>query len=140
METVLRGCRLVGARWHEIERSGRARGGIAVETIAPPDAGAERADLPINEPVHGGYPTDRRLAAIARAQDHPRDLGVMTAVVTSMRAVVANPTTMAMWGLIVAGSLCIGSVPFFVGLAVVLPVLGHATWHLYRRVVEPAQR
>lgn len=42
---------------------------------------------------------------------------------------------MALWGLIVAVSLVIGSLPFFVGLAVVMPVLGHATWHLYRRVV-----
>jgi uncharacterized membrane protein len=65
-----------------------------------------------------------------------RDLGVMTAVTTSIRAVVANPITMAMWGFIVAGTLAIGSLPFFVGLAVVLPVLGHSTWHLYRRVVE----
>jgi hypothetical protein len=44
---------------------------------------------------------------------------------------------MAVWGLIVAVLLVIGSLPFFVGLAVVLPVLGHATWHLYRNVVEP---
>ncbi len=65
-----------------------------------------------------------------------RDPGVMTAVVTSMRAVVANPMTMAMWGLIVAGALLIGSLPFFVGLAVVLPVLGHSTWHLYRKLVQ----
>ena len=65
-----------------------------------------------------------------------RDIGVMTAVVTSVRAVFANPLTMAMWGLIVAGALLIGTLPFFVGLAVVLPVLGHATWHLYRKVVE----
>jgi uncharacterized membrane protein len=64
----------------------------------------------------------------------------MTAVITSVRAVVANPITMAMWGLIVAGALVIGSLPFFVGLAVVLPVLGHATWHLYRKVAEGAER
>jgi hypothetical protein len=44
---------------------------------------------------------------------------------------------MAIWGLIVGGLLVIGSLPFFVGLAVVVPVLGHATWHLYRKVVEP---
>ncbi len=44
---------------------------------------------------------------------------------------------MGMWAFIVASSLLIGSLPFFVGLAVVLPVLGHATWHLYRKVVEP---
>jgi uncharacterized membrane protein len=65
-----------------------------------------------------------------------RDVGVVTAVTTSIRAVLANPITMAAWGVIVAGTLTAGSLPFFVGLAVVLPVLGHATWHLYRRVVE----
>jgi uncharacterized membrane protein len=66
-----------------------------------------------------------------------RNVGVMTAVATSVRAVAANPVTMAIWGLIVAGTLVIGSLPFFVGLAIVLPVLGHSTWHLYRKVVEP---
>ena len=60
----------------------------------------------------------------------------MTAVHTSIRAVLANPMTMAIWGLIVAAALLIGSLPLFVGLAVVVPVLGHATWHLYRKVVE----
>jgi uncharacterized membrane protein len=69
-----------------------------------------------------------------------RDVGVMTAAITSVRAVVANPITMAMWAFIVAGALVIGSLPFFVGLAVVLPVLGHSTWHLYRTVVERAER
>jgi len=64
-----------------------------------------------------------------------REVGVDTAVVTSMRAVTANPAAMAAWGLIVAGSLVIGSIPFFLGLIVVMPVLGHATWHLYRAVV-----
>jgi uncharacterized membrane protein len=68
-----------------------------------------------------------------------RDVGVMTAVVTSVRAVIASPITMAMWGLIVAGALVIGSLLFFVGLAVVVPVLGHSTWHLYRKVVESAE-
>jgi uncharacterized membrane protein len=65
-----------------------------------------------------------------------RDCGAAAAVHTSMRAVAANPVTMAVWGLIVAASLVIGSIPIFVGLAIVLPVLGHATWHLYRKVVE----
>ena len=64
-----------------------------------------------------------------------RNVGVMTAVQTSIKAVAANPVTMAAWGVIVAGVLFLGSVPFFVGLAVALPVLGHATWHLYRKVV-----
>jgi len=44
---------------------------------------------------------------------------------------------MALWGFIVAALLVIGSIPFFVGLTVVMPVLGHATWHLYRKAVEP---
>jgi uncharacterized membrane protein len=69
-----------------------------------------------------------------------RDVGAVDAVLTSFRAVRANPITMAIWGLIVAGGLLLGSLPFLVGLAVVLPVLGHATWHLYRKVIEPDYR
>ena len=66
-----------------------------------------------------------------------RDVGVAVAVYASVKAVVLNPLTMALWGLIVAAALFVGSIPLFVGLAIVMPVLGHATWHLYRRVVEP---
>ena len=64
-----------------------------------------------------------------------RDVGLDTAVKTSVRAVIANPLPMAAWGLIVAGGLVLGSLPLFVGLVIVLPVLGHATWHLYRKLV-----
>jgi uncharacterized membrane protein len=64
-----------------------------------------------------------------------RDVGLETAVRTSIRAVAANPGAMAVWGLIVAGGLAIGSIPAFLGLIIVIPVLGHATWHLYRKVV-----
>jgi uncharacterized membrane protein len=64
-----------------------------------------------------------------------RDVGAAAAVVTSVRAVMTNPITMALWGLIVAGLLVIGTLPAFIGLAVVMPILGHATWHLYRKVV-----
>jgi uncharacterized membrane protein len=64
-----------------------------------------------------------------------RRIGAAAAAATSVKAVVRNPVTMALWGLIVAGALLVGSLPFFVGLAVVIPVLGHATWHLYRKVV-----
>ncbi|MBP0491947.1 DUF2189 domain-containing protein [Roseomonas sp. SG15] len=64
-----------------------------------------------------------------------RDIGAGGAIRTSLRAVVANPVPMAAWGTIVAGLLFLGSLPLFVGLAVVMPVLGHATWHLYRKVV-----
>lgn len=66
-----------------------------------------------------------------------RDVGAAVALLTSVRVVIANPLTMALWGFIVAALLVIGSIPFFLGLAVVMPVLGHATWHLYRHAVEP---
>jgi uncharacterized membrane protein len=68
-----------------------------------------------------------------------RDVGAAVALLTSVRVVVANPLTMALWGLIVAALLVIGTIPLFLGLAVVLPVLGHATWHLYRKAVVADQ-
>ena len=64
-----------------------------------------------------------------------RNVSAGVAVATSIQAFAANPGTMLAWGFIVAASLAIGALPFLVGLAVVMPVLGHATWHLYRRVV-----
>jgi uncharacterized membrane protein len=64
-----------------------------------------------------------------------RDVGLYTAVATSVRAVLANPVPMVAWGLIVAGGLVLGSIPVLLGLIIVMPVLGHATWHLYRKVV-----
>jgi len=67
-----------------------------------------------------------------------RHVGPSFAVETSARAVQENPVQIGLWGLIVAVALVLGSLPLFVGLAVVMPVLGHATWHLYRRLVEPA--
>lgn len=67
-----------------------------------------------------------------------RGVGVGQAISTSIRAVRANPGTMALWGLIVAGGLVLGSLPGLVGLILVMPLLGHATWHLYRKVVAPA--
>jgi uncharacterized membrane protein len=68
-----------------------------------------------------------------------RDVGLPVAVITSLRVAAANPLPIAAWGLIVTAGLVIGSIPFFLGLIVVLPILGHATWHLYRRtvVMEP---
>jgi uncharacterized membrane protein len=66
-----------------------------------------------------------------------RDVGAAVALYTSIRVVATNPMTMALWGLIVAALLVVGTIPFFLGLTVVMPVLGHATWHLYRRAVEP---
>ncbi|HYZ31475.1 MAG TPA: DUF2189 domain-containing protein [Crenalkalicoccus sp.] len=65
-----------------------------------------------------------------------RQAGPVSAVEASVRATLANPVPMAAWGLIVAVVLALGMLPVFVGLAVALPVLGHATWHLYRRLVD----
>jgi hypothetical protein len=66
-----------------------------------------------------------------------RNVGVAVAALTSVRTVFTNPMTMALWGLIVACSFLIGFIAFFVGLALVRPVLGDSTWHLYRKVIAP---
>jgi uncharacterized membrane protein len=65
-----------------------------------------------------------------------RPVRLRTAIATSVYAVRRNPVTLGLWGLIVAAGLFLGSLPCFLGLIVVLPILGHATWHLYRRVVR----
>lgn len=64
-----------------------------------------------------------------------RNASPLAAVVTSLRATARNPIPVAAWGLIVATLLVIGSIPFLLGLVVIMPVLGHATWHLYRRMI-----
>ena len=64
-----------------------------------------------------------------------RDVGAVEAVLTSVRVVAANPVIIAVWGLIVAALLLAGSALAFVGLMVAIPVLGHATWHLYRKLI-----
>lgn len=61
----------------------------------------------------------------------------ITAVSTSIRAVTSNFVVMMVWGVLVVTLLAVGASLFLVGLAAVLPILGHATWHLYRKVVEP---
>ncbi len=65
-----------------------------------------------------------------------RDVGLVPAVVASLRTARDNPAAVAVWGLIVAAALILGSLPLFIGLALVMPVLGHATWRLYRRAIE----
>ncbi len=65
-----------------------------------------------------------------------RHVTLMSAIGASIRAVMANPGTMLVWGMIIAASLVIGAIPLLLGLIVVVPVLGHATWHLYRKVIR----
>ena len=66
-----------------------------------------------------------------------RPASAATAVAISIRAVASNLMVMAVWGVIVVVLLAAGAIVFLIGLAAVLPILGHATWHLYRKVVEP---
>ena len=77
-----------------------------------------------------------RAGACRACRVHRRTVGAATAIRTSIRAALASPLTVAIWGLFVEAALVVGSLPFFVGLAIVFPVLGHATWHLYRKVVS----
>lgn len=67
-----------------------------------------------------------------------RELDIVTAMITSVKAVLASPVIMLGWGVTVTLAVIAACVPFFLGLFIVLPVLGHATWHLYRRAVVPA--
>jgi uncharacterized membrane protein len=57
------------------------------------------------------------------------------AIQTSVRSVMVNPLPMLAWGVIVAVAVAIGTLAFLAGLALIVPILGHATWHLYRKVV-----
>jgi len=66
-----------------------------------------------------------------------RDVDFVTAMVTSVRAVVASPVPMIGWAAVVVALLIVSAIPYFLGLVVTLPILGHATWHLYRRIVAP---
>ena len=67
-----------------------------------------------------------------------RDVDFITAMITSVRAVVTSPAPMIGWAALIVVLLVVSAMPFFLGLVVTLPVLGHATWHLYRRIVAPA--
>lgn len=64
-----------------------------------------------------------------------RDVDFVTAMITSVDLVRENPVIMLGWGAFIAGALFVGMVPWLLGLFVALPVLGHATWHLYRRSI-----
>lgn len=64
-----------------------------------------------------------------------RDVGAVSAIDTSIRATLKNPVPVLLWGLIVSAMLVIGMIPFLAGLAITMPILGHATWHLYRKLV-----
>ena len=66
-----------------------------------------------------------------------RDVDFVTAMITSVRAVVTSPLPMIGWAALIVMLLAVSAMPYFLGLVVTLPVLGHATWHLYRRIIAP---
>jgi uncharacterized membrane protein len=66
-----------------------------------------------------------------------RDVDFVTAMITSVRAVVTSPLPMIGWAALIVILLAVSAVPYFLGLVVTLPVLGHTTWHLYRRIIAP---
>jgi len=68
-----------------------------------------------------------------------RDLDVVTAMITSIRAFAASPVAAVGWAITIVLLLIVALVPFFLGLVVVLPILGHTTWHLYRKIVVSEQ-
>ena len=61
-----------------------------------------------------------------------REVDLVSAIIASFQAVAANPGVMLVWAGIIAGLLFLGILPMFLGLLIVLPVLGHASWHMYR--------
>ncbi|PCD77659.1 DUF2189 domain-containing protein [Pseudothioclava arenosa] len=65
-----------------------------------------------------------------------RDIDFITAIITSFKAVAANPASMAIWAAVISGLLFLGMLPGFLGLFIVLPVLGHASWHMYRQLTK----
>ena len=65
-----------------------------------------------------------------------RNVGLVPAVTASLRVSLENPVAIALWGFMVATALVVGTLPLFIGLAVVMPTLGHSTWRFYRRAIE----
>ena len=64
-----------------------------------------------------------------------REVDFITAIITSIKAVMLNPVVLAIWGLVIAAILLAGMLPLFLGLFIALPVLGHASWHMYRQLM-----
>lgn len=64
-----------------------------------------------------------------------REIDIVTAMITSVKAVLASPLVMIGWGLVVTLAVILGSLPMFLGLVIILPILGHTTWHIYKKTV-----
>ncbi len=78
------------------------------------------------------------ISAVSFPMLYERDIDFVTAMVTSVRLVLANPKTMLMWCIFIGIAMGLSVLSAFLGLMVLMPIIGHATWHLYRRAVAPA--
>ena len=68
-----------------------------------------------------------------------KKVDMVTAIVTSVNAVLRNKLPMFIWGCIIVGSVVIGFLTAFIGLAILLPLIGHATWHAYQETIDASQ-
>ncbi|MEM7237581.1 MAG: DUF2189 domain-containing protein [Pseudomonadota bacterium] len=66
-----------------------------------------------------------------------QDIDVVTAMITSFKATVENREAMIFWGVVVTAAISVAMLPLFLGMILVFPMLGHASWHIYRKVIEP---
>ena len=78
-------------------------------------------------------------SAVSFPMLYDRNVDFVTAMVTSVKTVLRNPWAMAIWAIIIGVHLALSLVSLFAGLIVVLPILGHATWHIYRKAVGPPE-
>jgi uncharacterized membrane protein len=67
-----------------------------------------------------------------------RRVSLLQAVLTSWRTVLANPLPMGLWAVLIVGFTALGMASVFIGLILVMPMLGHASWHAYRDLIDPA--
>ncbi|MBT8414403.1 MAG: DUF2189 domain-containing protein [Boseongicola sp.] len=79
------------------------------------------------------------LTVVAMPMLLDRDTNFVSAMVTSVRVVTQNPWVMLTWAAIISVTMLLSLVPAFLGLIFTLPILGHTTWHLYQRAVQPAE-
>lgn len=78
------------------------------------------------------------LAAVTVPMLIDRNSDVVTAMMTSIKAVAANPVAMLLWAGLIVTLVAVGIATFFIGLVITLPVVAHASWNAYRALVEPA--
>ncbi|MEM6889206.1 MAG: DUF2189 domain-containing protein [Pseudomonadota bacterium] len=65
-----------------------------------------------------------------------QNIDVVTAIITSVQSVIENREAMIFWGAVVAGAIVVAMAPLFLGMVIVFPILGHASWHIYRKVID----